>query len=472
MKLPVIAIVGRPNVGKSTLFNCITQTRQAVVADIPGVTRDRQYGKGEYQGRSFVVIDSGGIGGEEAGIEGLTAQQTLMAIHEAALVLFLVDARTGLAPADKIIARQLRKLNKSVIVAINKTDGLDSNIASADFQSLGLSDILSISAAHRHNIDLLIKRCINKIFSDKEIPADLLESKSAEQRAIKLAIIGKPNAGKSTLVNRMLGEERVIVFDMPGTTRDSVYINLERQGKLYTLIDTAGVRRKSHITDRIEKVSVIKALQAIEEAHVIIFLIDAKSNISEQDLHLLGFIIDLGKSLVIAVNKWDGLSIEARTQVKSEIDRRLNFIDYAKIKFISALHGSGVGNLFEDVQQAHQSAVKKLTTAKLTALLQKAIQQHQPPMIKNRRIKLRYAHPGGENPPLIVIHGNQTSALPESYIRYLQAFFRKALKLTGTPVHIELKSSENPYKPSAENKPTFKPHPRAPVRRKKNRVNK
>lgn len=471
--LPVIALVGRPNVGKSTLFNCLTHTPNAIVADEPGVTRDRLYGQAKADGLPYIVIDTGGIGMTKdlSPIEDMTVQQAFQAVEEADKVLFMVDARAGLLPDDKNIARQLRKLNKSVILVINKVDGLDPFQVGSDFHPLGFKEIVCISAAHRQNIYALSEKIANdlKNADEQDITEDLQTPNpdSAIKSAIKIAIIGKPNAGKSTLVNRMLGEERVIVLDMPGTTRESVYINLKRQDSEYILIDTAGVRRKSHIKNKIEKISIVKTLQAIEEADVVIFLIDARSNLSDQDLHLLGFILSAGKALIIAVNKWDGLSTEQRESVKNALDRRLNFIDFAKIKFISALHGSGVGELFSDVESVYESATKKISTPKLTDLLQKAVAQHSPPMIKNRRIKLRYAHSGGQNPQVIVIHGNQTKKLPSNYLRYLQSFFRTRLKLLGAPIVLELKESENPYKPSTENKLPFKPHPKAPIRRKR-----
>lgn len=438
--IPVVAIVGRPNVGKSTLFNCLTQSRDAVVANIPGVTRDRIYGKGCLTDRPYVVIDTGGIGGEDAGIEGLTIQQADQAISEANLILFVVDARSGLMTADQQIAEKLRKLNKVVLLVVNKTDGLDEDTVLLDFYNLGMQHIIGISSSHKQGIDALVIEML------RHFP--VLELSSEEQEAdmgIKIAIAGRPNVGKSTLVNRMLGEERVIVFDLPGTTRDSVFIPLERFGKKYTLIDTAGLRRRSHITEVIEKISVVKTLQSIEEANVVIFIIDAITGVSEQDLNLLGFVLESGKSIVIAINKWDGLTVSHREEIKRELDRRLQFLDFAKIRFISALHGTGVGDLFNDVKKAYDSAMKAMPTPLLTRLLERAVKQHQPPITHGHRIKLRYAHAGGHNPPIIVIHGNQTKSLPESYIRYLQSFFRKTLRLIGTPIRLELKESENPY---------------------------
>jgi GTP-binding protein len=436
--IPVIAIVGRPNVGKSSLFNGLTQTHDAVVEDMPGVTRDRHYGKGRLGSSPYMVIDTGGIGMGEEGLEGLTAQQATQAISEAHVVLFIVDARAGLVSADQLIAASLRRLNKSIILVVNKVDGLNPDIAISDFHSLGLGKPIPISSAHHHNFDVLVETFSS--YFPKDITAPLEDTEG-----IKIAIVGKPNAGKSTLINRFLGEERVIVSDVPGTTRDSIYVSLERLGKKYILIDTAGVRRRSQIIDKVEKISVVKTLQAIDDASVVVFLIDARQNISEQDLNLLGFVIELGKALVVAINKWDGLRPDDREAVKKALDRRCGFINFAKTRFISALHGTGVGDLFEDVDVAYGSAMKKASTPLLNRLLQQATQQHQPPMIKGHRIKLRYAHQGGHNPPVIVIHGNQTKNLPGSYIRFLQAFFRKALRLVGTPVQFEFKEGENPY---------------------------
>ncbi|MDX2165354.1 MAG: ribosome biogenesis GTPase Der [Gammaproteobacteria bacterium] len=433
--IPVIAIVGRPNVGKSTLFNCLTQSRDAVVADIPGVTRDRIYGRGKVGNKDYILIDTAGIGIDEEGVDELTAKQAELAIAESNLILFVVDGRAGLMPADAAIAKKLRKLNKDLILVINKSEGLDSDHLNNEFLKLGFKDKIYISASHRENIDKLVKK-----FPDAS--EELLD----EAAGIKVAIVGKPNVGKSTLVNRILGEERVIVFDAPGTTRDSIYIPFERNRKKYTLIDTAGVRRKSHVTEIIEKISVVKTLQSIEEANVVLFLVDARSNLTEQDLGLLGFVLSLGKALVIAINKWDGLDDYTREQVKAKLDRKLNFIDFAEIKFISALHGTGVGELFKDINRAYDSAMKDLPTPLLTKILQKAVIQHQPPLVGGRRIKLRYAHAGGHNPPIIVIHGTQTDNLPASYARYLSSYYRKALKLIGTPVQVNFKEGENPYR--------------------------
>ncbi len=436
--LPVIAIVGRPNVGKSTLFNCITRSRDALVSDLPGLTRDRQYGEADIADRRFIVIDTGGLTEEKSDLDLLMAEQSLQAIEEADKVIFLVDARAGLTPSDMTIADKLRTMNKNIFLVINKAEGLDPNIASADFFRLGFGQPLAISAAHGGGVNDLIWH----LLPEEETKSD----EEKEATGIKLALIGRPNVGKSTLTNRMLGEERVITFDQPGTTRDSIFIPLTRFDKQYTLIDTAGVRQRGKVFEAIEKFSVVKTLQAIEATNVVLFVLDAREGVTEQDLRLLGFVIDSGRALVVAINKWDGMTLEEKDKTRASIDRRLNFIPYVRIHFISALHGSGVGNLFKSVDEAYESANKKLATPKLTKILQEATVQHSPPMVQGRRIKLRYAHAGGHNPPRIIIHGNQVSALPDDYRRYLANIFQTRLKLMGTPVRIEMKSSENPFR--------------------------
>lgn len=435
--LPVLAIVGRPNVGKSTLFNVLTKTRDALVVDRPGVTRDRHYGQVNFQEKRFVVIDTGGIGDEENEMDELMAEQSWQAIEEADMILFLVDARSGLTASDEYVATRLRKLSKPVQLVVNKVDGLDPDVVASEFYRMGLGEPSFIAAAHGRGVSDLLRQ-VTRDFPVNEIVVD-------DNAGIKIAIVGRPNVGKSTLVNRMLGEDRVIVFDQPGTTRDSIFIPFTRHNKEYTLIDTAGVRRRGRIDDVVEKFSVIKTLQAIEAANVVIFVVNAQETISEQDLKLLGFVLETGRALVIAVNKWDGLSTEQKEWMKRELERRLSFINFARIHFISALHGSGVGDLYEFVEEAHKAANCKLTTSQATTLLQKAVMQHQPPLAKGRRIKLRYAHLGGHNPPRIIIHGKQTDQLPNAYVRYLEAFFRQKLKLVGTPIHIQFKNDENPY---------------------------
>lgn len=437
--LPVIAIVGRPNVGKSTLFNRLTRSRDALVSDFPGMTRDRQYGEAFIDNTRFIVIDTGGITDEENEIDKLTTAQAIQAIEDANQVIFLVDGRAGVTALDLQIAEKLRSLGKTITLVVNKTEGLDSDIAVAEFFGLGFGQPYAISAAHGEGITELIH---DLLASETETLSE--EEKLSE--GIKLAIVGKPNVGKSTLTNRMLGEERVIVFDQPGTTRDSIFIPLERLDKKYTLIDTAGIRRRGKIFEATEKFSVVKTLQAIEASHVVLFLIDAREGVTDQDLRLLGFVLDSGKALVLAINKWDGMSIENRDKTKATIDRRLNFLSFVRIHYISALHGSGVGNLFSSIDEAYRSANKKLSTSQLTKILLETINTHTPPLVQGRRIKLRYAHAGGHNPPRIIIHGNQVDALPDSYRRYLANTYQERLKLVGTPVRIELKAGENPYR--------------------------
>lgn len=436
---PVIALIGRPNVGKSTLFNQLTRSRNALVANLPGLTRDRQYGDGFFENKSFIVIDTGGLGESDEGIDAYMAEQARTAIAEADIVLFVVDARAGLLGSDEMIADHLRKLNKTAYLVVNKIDGLHEDAAVAEFHRLGFARIYQTAASHGRGVYQLIEELL------APFPEDQLEL-SVQETGIKIAVVGRPNVGKSTLVNRMLGEDRVIVYDMPGTTRDSIYIPYERQGKKYTLIDTAGVRRRGRVQETVEKFSVIKTLQAIKDAHVVIIVFDAREGIVEQDLHMLGFALDSGRAVVLAINKWDNMSEYDRNQVKTAIDRRLDFIPYVKIHLISALHGTGVGDLYPSVQRAYDSAMLKAPTSKLTQILQDAIEGHQPPLVNGRRIKLRYAHMGGQNPPVIVIHGNQTEAVPKDYKRYLENIFRKVLKLQGTPVQLEFKTSDNPYK--------------------------
>jgi len=461
--LPVVALVGRPNVGKSTLFNRLTRSRDALVADYPGLTRDRQYGQAEVEEHPFIVIDTGGINGDEQGIDVLMAEQSLMAIEEADAVLFLVDARDGLTAADHGIAEYLRKQDKKVFLVANKIDGIDGDSAVAEFYALGLGEhIHQIAAAHGRGVTQLLTLALTphieelgqpKAEQNDEFDQDLSEEELAQKIAeapdendkIKLAIIGKPNVGKSTLTNRILGEERVVVYDMPGTTRDSVYIPMERNGREYTLIDTAGIRRRKNVTDVVEKYSVIKTLRAIEDANVCLLIIDAQEGITDQDLSLLGFILEAGRSLVLAVNKWDGLEEHVKDRIKTELDRRLGFIDFARIHFISALHGTGVGHLYESVEEAFVSATKRISTSMVTKVLDMAVFDHQPPMYHGRRIKLKYAHAGGYNPPIIVIHGNQAKQLPVSYKRYLMNYYRKSLKIMGTPIRIEFRETSNPF---------------------------
>ncbi|MFC4656257.1 MULTISPECIES: ribosome biogenesis GTPase Der [Rheinheimera] len=469
--LPVVALVGRANVGKSTLFNRLTRTRDALVADFPGLTRDRKYGTVKYEGYEFIVVDTGGIDGNEQGIEVEMAEQSLKAIDEADVVLFMVDARAGAMVADEAIASHIRRINKKVFLVANKTDGLDADTAVADFYSLGLGEVYPIAAAHGRGVVSLLQTALLPLLSeqqqerihaieqgedpdqleDDETFAEGEDSKAARDQHIKLAIVGRPNVGKSTLTNRILGEERVVVFDMPGTTRDAIYIPMTRGEREYTLIDTAGVRRRGKIDDMVEKFSVIKTLQAIEDANVVILVLDARQGISDQDLSILGYVLNAGRSLVIAVNKWDGLDDGVKDEVKRELDRRLGFIDFARLHFISALHGSGVGNLFESVEEAFDSATRRVSTALLTRIMKMAQEDHQPPLVNGRRVKLKYAHAGGYNPPMIVIHGNQVQDLPDSYKRYLMNYYRKSLQMMGTPVRVEFREGDNPFAQRREN---------------------
>lgn len=443
--LPVIALVGRPNVGKSTLFNVLTRSRDALVADFPGLTRDRKYGHASYNDRTYILIDTGGLSGESEELDEKMAQQTLLAIDEANLVLFLVDGRAGLTAADEAIARQLRRLGKTIHLVINKTDGIDAQQAVSDFASLGFADAFPIAASHKRGVPQLIEHLLSD-WPEWESDVDRL-------KGIKVAIVGKPNVGKSTLVNRMLGEDRVVAMDMPGTTRDSIYIPFEHEGQQYTLIDTAGVRRQKKVKETVEKFSVIKTLQSIDESNVTIIMIDAREGISDQDLHLLGYAIDSGRALLIAINKWDGMDEYDKQNVKNDIQRRLSFVQFAEVFFISALHGSGVGVLYRAINRAYESAMRKLSTSELTRILEVATRAHQPPNVHGRRIKLRYAHQGGMNPPIIVIHGNQTELLPKSYGRYLMNHFIDALALHGTPMRLEFKTGANPYAEKAAKKP-------------------
>ncbi len=436
---PVIALVGRPNVGKSTLFNRLTRSRDALVADQPGLTRDRKYGEGKMGDRPYIVVDTGGLSGEDKGIDGLMASQSWQAVEDSDIILFLVDGRAGLSAEDDNIARRLRETGKRIYLVVNKTDGLDPNVVTAEFYALGLGEPLAIAASHGRGVNQMLSH----VFA--ELPPAEEETEAEKDKSIRIAIVGRPNVGKSTLVNRILGEERVVAYDLPGTTRDSIYLPFERDGQAYTLIDTAGIRRRARVKEAIEKFSIIKAMQAIEDSNVVIMLLDGQEGVSEQDATLFGFILDSGRALVIAVNKWDGLDPEQRDKIKQELDRKLPFINFARIHYISALHGSGVGNLFKSILKAHESATRDLSTNQLTELLTSLVSAHQPPVTKGRRIKLRFAHQGGRNPPIIVIHGSQTEALPDAYKRYLINSFQKYLKLEGTPIRLELKSGKNPF---------------------------
>lgn len=441
---PVIALVGRPNVGKSTLFNRLTRTRDALVADFPGLTRDRKYGDGQLGDYPYTVVDTGGIGENNDGIDAPMTEQSLQAVGEADLVLFMVDGRAGLTAADEQIAGELRKLPKPTYLVVNKTDGIDADSAMAEFYALGLSDVLPIAAAHGRGVRSMIET-VMAAFPDLEPLTDEQLEERQEDNSIRVAVLGRPNVGKSTLINRMLGEERVVVFDHAGTTRDSIEVPFERMGKAYTLIDTAGVRRRGKVFEMIEKFSVIKALQAVEAAQVVVIVIDAREGITDQDLHLLGYVLDSGRALMIAVNKWDGLDADHKERVRMELGRRLEFAPWVKIKFISALHGTGVGDLWAMVEKAWDSAFIKVGTNEMTRIMESITAGHPPPRNGRFRAKLRFAHLGGNNPPTIVLHGNRTESLPNSYKRFLENRFRDALQLEGTPIRLEFKSGSNPY---------------------------
>jgi len=435
--LPVIAIVGRPNVGKSTLFNVLTGTRDAIVADVPGLTRDRQYGFGRLGPVPYVVIDTGGLIENPIGIEAQMRAQTERAVAEADRLIFLVDARAGIAPPDKFVARELHRSGKPVTLAINKAEGLDADLATAEFHALGFGTPLAISAAHAQGCEELMEQVLAGLGAEA--------GAAEEPEGIRIAVIGRPNVGKSTLVNRLLGEERVIASAEPGTTRDSIFVPFERDGRRFLLIDTAGVRRRARVEDPIERASVAKTLQAIDEANVVVMVLDAHDSVAEQDASVLGLALERGRALIIAVNKWDGIPAEQREEIRRQLTLRLDFVPFAPLFFISARHGSGVGELMQATVRAYEAAMRTLPTRELTRTLEQAIEAHQPPLVRGRRIKLRYAHQGGRNPPRIVIHGNQTAEVPDAYTRYLANVFRKTYDLFATPVVIEYRTDANPY---------------------------
>ncbi len=462
MENPVIALVGRPNVGKSTLFNQLTRTRDALVADFPGLTRDRQYGIGRVGRAPYVLVDTGGLGEPDDVTYHHMQRQALRALDEADAILFLVDARTGVTPGDEALTRDLRQRGKRVWLVMNKIDGVDPDVAAADFHGLGLDTPWPIAAVHGRGVRRLIDEVLEGLLpaapgresapqpnaeagDPEEAGSREASGDAPEPRPIEVAIIGRPNVGKSTLVNRLIGEERVLVYDMPGTTRDAIRVPFERDGRDFTLIDTAGVRRRSRVREAIEKFSIVKTLQAIEGAQVVIMVLDARQEISEQDAHLIGHVIEAGRGLVLAVNKWDGLEPGARDRIRRELDVKLGFLDFTRPRFISALHGTGVGRLLEEVARVDEAGRRELATPELNRILAEATQAHQPPLVRGRRIKLRYAHQGGRNPPTIVVHGNQTSALPGAYRRYLVNRFRRELGLWGTPIRLELRTGDNPY---------------------------
>jgi GTP-binding protein len=439
---PVIALVGRPNVGKSTLFNRLTRSRDALVADLPGLTRDRHYGEGRVGERPFLVIDTGGF--EPVAKDGIMhemAKQTKQAVAEADVVLFIVDGRQGMTPHDKTITEFLRKAGRPVLLVVNKSEGMKYTAVTADFYELGLGDPYVISAAHGDGVSDLVDESMNVAEAQRPPSVDEVQA----DRGIRIAVVGRPNVGKSTLVNTLLGEERVIAFDMPGTTRDSIEIAFEREGRHYTLIDTAGIRRRGKVFEAVEKFSVVKTLQSISEANVVILLLDAQQDISEQDAHIAGFILETGRALVVGVNKWDGLTSDRRDEIKIDLERKLSFLSFAKTHFISAQKGTGIGPMMKSVDAAYAAATANLPTPRLTRALIEAVEHQQPRRKGSIRPKLRYAHQGGQNPPIIVIHGNALDAIDANYRRYLEKHFRETFSLVGTPLRIELRSSKNPF---------------------------
>lgn len=444
MTQPVLAIIGRPNVGKSTLFNRLTRTRDALVADFPGLTRDRQYGTVRLLDLPLVVVDTGGLSGDEEGVDPLMERQVHLALEEADAILFVVDGAAGITSMDEVIGRRLRNYQKPIFVLVNKTDKGDPQILKAEFMSLGFADLFAISASLGGGVKPALISIVKSLGFDelKTVEASLDE----QTQGIRVAVIGRPNVGKSTLINRMIGEERLVAFDMPGTTRDSIFVPFEKDGQEYTLIDTAGVRKRSRIEEAIEKFSVIKAMQAMESCHVVILVIDSRDGITDQDVTLLGLALESGRGLILAFNKWDNLTSDQKKKAYDDMDTRIPFADYAVKHKISALEGTGVGHLFGHIQRIYHAAMQQLATPELNRVLEGAIMAHQPPLVAGRRVKLRYAHAGGKNPPRIIIHGTGVDKLPGAYKTYLSKVFRKAFNLEGTPVFVEFKQGENPYK--------------------------
>ena len=441
--LPAVALVGRPNVGKSTLFNQLTGSRDALVADYPGLTRDRRYGFGNFEGQSFIVIDTGGLGDSTGELESLAAEQAQIAMEEADSVVFVVDHREGLTAADQDIADHLRSSNKIVTIAVNKSEGLAPELAEAEFYSLGLGSPVGIAALHGRGIIALM----GEVLAPFEVNEKSGESDDDTRTNEKphLAVIGRPNVGKSTLINRLLGSDRMVTSSQPGTTRDSVLVPCERGGREFVLVDTAGIRRRARVNDSIEKFSIVQSLKAIENSGVVIFLIDAREGVTEQDLSLIGLIIERGRALTIGVNKWDGIAASHRRQVEAEVDRKLEFAGFARVNYISALHGSGIDSVINAALITYEAAGREFSTPLLNQILERALTVHPPQLVGGRRIRLRYAHQGGRHPPILVIHGNRTERLPANYRRYLVNTFRKTLRLEGVPLRLELKSGENPY---------------------------
>jgi GTP-binding protein len=439
--LPIVALVGRPNVGKSTLFNTLTGTRDAIVADVPGVTRDRQYGYGRGGEIPCVVVDTGGVvASPKTSVEQQMRTQTERAIAEADRLILMVDGRAGLTSDDQEVARLLRRSGKPVVLAVNKAEGRDPGVIAAEFHRLGFADVQPIAALNGQGCEKLLVRALEGLEGDATEDAAGVDDDS-----IRIAVIGRPNVGKSTLINRLVGEERVIATDLPGTTRDSIFVPFERDGRRFTLIDTAGVRRRARVEDAVERASVARTLQAIAAAHVVVLVLDAHQGIAEQDASVLGLALQKGRALLLAINKWDGIPMDQREQVQNDLALRLDFVPFAPRHFISARHGTGVGELAVAAARAFDASMREMSTPKLSKVLEKALEAHQPPLVRGRRIKLRYAHQGGRNPPRIVIHGNQTQATPDAYRRYLSNVFREAFDLYACPVMLELRTDANPF---------------------------
>jgi len=447
--LPIVAIVGRPNVGKSTLFNALTRTRAAIVSDVPGVTRDRQYGYARIGRVPCVLIDTGGLLAQPRGLDAQIRLQTERAIIEADRLILVADARAGLTAQEELIARELRRSGKPVVLAVNKAEGRDPDVVAAEFHRLGLGAPVAIAAAHGEGVrDLIDVTLADLAVANADVDAALmapLASASEVDERIRVAVIGRPNVGKSTLVNRLIGEERVIASDEPGTTRDSILVPFEREGRQFLLVDTAGMRRRGHVDDPVERASVAHTLQAIAEAHVVILVLDAHDSVGEQDASVLGQALERGRVLLIAVNKWDGIAEAQRDEIRRQLALKLDFVPFAPLHFISARHGSGVGELMRDVVRGYDAAMREMPTADVMRTLERALEAHQPPLVRGRRIKLRYAHQGGRNPPRIVVHGSQAGAVPDAYRRYLANVFREQFDLYATPVAVEFRSDTNPY---------------------------
>lgn len=437
--LPTIVIMGRPNVGKSTLFNRLTRSRDAIVADVAGLTRDRHYGRGRIGGKPYLAVDTGGF--EPVASEGIfyeMARQTRQALDEADAILFVVDARAGLVGQDQAIASELRRSGRPIFLVVNKAEGMNPAIACAEFHALAIGEPISVSAAHGENVTALMEHVLAGLPGAEEVsPRD--------ERHPKIAVVGRPNVGKSTLVNAFIGEERMIVFDQPGTTRDSIYIEFERGLRRYTLIDTAGLRRRGRVTEGAEKFSMVKTMQAIEDANVVILVLDARRDVAEQDAHIAGYVLEAGRAVVVAVNKWEKLPDEDRELTKRALVRKLDFLAFARLHFISALTGQGIPSLLKSVDEAYAAAMARLSTPRLSRALAQAVAQQAPPRAGAIRPKPRYAHQGGVNPPRVIVHGNALDHVPEAYRRYLERFFREAFQLQGTPLQIEFRSGVNPY---------------------------